>query len=158
MVKAKEKKPGKTRKPIYSILFVPDAEPIREYSWKTKGNIATFKTEEDAYKHLLLEHFTTWLGRERSLQILLLVSELSKLDPDIAYKIFLNEDKQVKVFNHVTVMGYFTKNKMFKVAFKAYCDMVAIMGLGDKKEKGRVCFEHYELIEHPAGTDISKLG
>ncbi len=54
-------------------------------------------------------------------------------------------------------MGYLNKNKVFKSAFKAYCDMVAVMGLGRYGNSGKVCFEHFEIEKHPAGTDISKL-
>ena len=161
---------GKIRKRVYTILDIVNAERLAEiiydygsYNHKTHKyerfdtKTFIFKSEEDAYKHLFRQHFSNYMSNERSLQILLLVSELSKTDEDIAYKIFLTEDKKVKTFNHMTVIAYLKENKMFKQAFKAYCDMVAVMGLGKRGKNGKVCFEHFEIEEHPAGTDISKL-
>lgn len=158
---------GKKRNPFYTILYIPNAEYIttreygdfdyKKYKYKTiMEHLAIFKTEEAAYKHLFEEHFTKWMSRERNLQILLLVSELSKNDPDIAYKIFLDEDKSLKVFNHVTLIGYLKRNNMFKAAFKALCDVVVIRGLGRDATR-KVCFEHYEVEQHSPNTDVSTL-
>lgn len=135
-------------KPFYSILYLPEAKRLCYYN---RGTLV-FKTEEEAYKHLLKSNFASRRSDAGSLQILLLISALSKIDEDIAYKIFLADKNYIKTFNGMTVMAYLNKNKMFKVAFKAYCDAVAIKGLGASRNT-RVCFEYYEVTEHPAGTD-----
>ena len=131
----------------YHILHVPTAELETKYNYRHHSyETILFKSEEAAYGYLMRSNMDHYQGRQRNLQILLLVSELSKIDSDIAYKMFLDIHKHIKPYNHVTVYGYLTNNKLNKIAFKTYCDMVAVMGLGSNSD--RICFEHYEVEKH----------
>lgn len=138
----------KSKKKLLNILYIPDAKLETWFDYSENCPVTLqFKNEEEAYKYLLAEHLTNYVSRERSLQILLLVSELSKTDSEIAYKIFLDDKKQPKTINHITLFAYFNKHKMFKQAFKAYCDVVVVMGLGDSRQHRKACFEHFEIVE-----------
>ncbi|MCI4435772.1 MAG: hypothetical protein JHC33_03030 [Ignisphaera sp.] len=182
---ATKKKPTKKRaskKPFWTILYLPTACYIRtstdtSYSWaskfantsllkgsltdvdfghKQKSELASFKTEDAAYEFLFRSVFKSRSSKMTSLIVMLLISELSKDNPYIAYEMFLNDNKECKPVNHITVSGYLKKHNLWKSGFKAYCNMVAIMGLASGLPK--FCFEHFDVSEQPAGTNITTLG
>jgi hypothetical protein len=182
-VKKKVVKKRASKNPFWTILYLPTACYIRTttdsngYSWHKKyanmnlikgsltdsdygqlkkSEIASFKTESAAYEFMFKSVFTLRSSRIASLVIMLLISELSKDNPQIAYEMFLNEDKDCKPVNHITVNGYLKKHDLWKSAFKAYCNMVAIVGLTSGLPK--FCFGHFDVSEQPAGTNITTLG
>ena len=157
---------GWSRRCYDSTLFanvVKDTDTkLSNYSGKViETSTKQFKTENEAYEFLLKNSFSqySYASRRTSMTVMLMMCELSKTNPTIVYDIFLPDRANTGIvnmrpINHVGIMSYLRKHKLFKEGFKAYSNMVALAGLG---YVGKFCFEHFAVDEHSYDEDINTL-
>lgn len=162
-LKATLSKSSFLKKGFYTILHLPEGKRVSQYFWAGLNNsseeIVQFRSEEDAYKYLFQRHMVCYRGRDRDLQLALLLIELREFDSNVGKEMFLLEKSpgkfSVKAFSPVSLFAYLKRKKMFKVAFKLFCDSAGVFGFTRAGHK--ICFEHYEITLHPLDTDMSTL-